>query len=193
MSEQEIVNETLELVKEAQKQGTFNLAAVIKGRGYPSKDVTIYTDVDSAFKLIAIEEKLKSLSEPDADLEAEANGLAQLVQDSKLTFHMRGVSQGVVEEVTNSANSLYPEDETGQRADDWYKYYTVRLVAENVLKVTDANDNVDEHVFTYEEMLEIRNNIPVDSWQIIVSTMQQLTLAGGYFKGLTDAGFLPKS
>jgi hypothetical protein len=191
------VNETLELVKEAQKQGTFNLSEVIKGRGYPSKDVTIYTDVDSAFQLIQLEERMKQVALTDlelhSELEKQAEALAEIVQKSKLVFHMRGVNQGIVELVSNEADKLYPEDETGERADNWYKFYTVSLVAHNLVKVTNADGLVDERVFTYDDILEIRNNIPVDSWQMIVSTMQQLTLAGGYFKGLTDAGFLPKS
>jgi len=198
MSETEVINETLELVKEAQSQGTFNLSEVIKGRGYPQKDVTIYTDVDSAFKLIELEKKMSAITdlksaEDFKALEAEANALAEKVQASRLIFSMRGVSQGVVEAVEAKASELYPDNEDGERETDWYKYYMSSLIAHNIVRVTDANGNVDERVFTYEDLEGVRAMIPADSWSILVTTMQQLTLAGGFFKGLTDAGFLPKS
>lgn len=198
MSETETINETLELVKEAQSQGTFNLSEVIKGRGYPQKDVTIYTDVESAFKLIELEKKLSEITTSDDverfnALEAEANALAEKVQASRLIFSMRGVNQGVVESVDEEASKLYPDDEDGEKDPNWYKFYTSSLIAHNIVRVTDANGNVDERVFTFEDMEAVRATIPADSWSILLNTMQQLTLAGGFFKGLTDAGFLPKS
>lgn len=195
MSEEKLTEETLEMVKEAQKPSTFNLAEVIKERGYPSKEVTIYTDAEAAFDLVEIEDKMNELKEPDEELEKQAEALAERVQASKLTFVMRGVGQGVVERIVEKADKLYkkPDSDEDEYATDWFKYYITSLVASNVVKVIDADGNVDESHFEYEEMLEIRNNLPSDSWGLLVSTMQKLTLATGYFKGLTDAGFLPKS
>lgn len=198
MSEEKITEETLEMVKEAQKQSTFNLAEVIKGRGYPTKDVTVYTDAESAFELIEIEDQMNQMTEASEEykeLEAKANELAELVQKSKLTFHMRGVGQGEVERITDKADQLYkkPKSEDEEYGSDWFKFYVTSLVASNVVKVSDADGNVDESHYEYEDMLTVRNNLPGDSWGLLVSTMQKLTLATGYFKGLTDAGFLPKS
>jgi len=198
MSEEKITEETLEMVKEAQKQSTFNLAEVIKGRGYPTKDVTVYTDAESAFELIEIEDQMNQMTEASEEykeLEAKANELAELVQKSKLTFHMRGVGQGEVERITEKADQLYkkPKSEDEEYGSDWFKFYVTSLVASNVVKVSDADGNVDESHYEYEDMLTVRNNLPGDSWGLLVSTMQKLTLATGYFKGLTDAGFLPKS
>ena len=198
MSEDTIIQETLELVRDAQKPGVFNLAEVIKGRGYPQKDVTIYVDAASAFELVEAEDRLSELKEGSkehTELLAKVNQLAETVKASALTFTMRGVNQGVVEAVNEKANAIYKvaDAELEDISADWFKYYVTSLVATNVVKVTDSDGNVDEHDFTYEEMLEIRNNVPSDSWAVLVDTMQKLTLASGYFKGMTDAGFLPKS
>lgn len=189
------VNETLELVKEAQKQGTFNLSEVIKGRGYPHKSVTIYTDAEAAFNLIELEAKMLRAdldSEEYKQLETQATALATAVKDSRLVFHMRGVGQLVVEEAENEANKAHPPID-GERSDDWYKYYMAHLVASNIVKVEDASGNVDERIFTASDIEEFRNFLPIDSWAMLMATMQQLTLATGYFKGLTNADFLPKS
>lgn len=199
MSEDTIAKETMEMVKEARKPGVFNLSEVIKGRGYPEREVTVYTNVDAAFKLIELEDQMKQVGGSDQklydELEARAQELAVTVQDSALKFMMRGVSQTVVEQVTKEADSTYKtaKDEDGDNSDDWFRFYVTSLVGKNIVKVTNASGDVDEKDFSFEEMLEIRNNLPGDSWGVLVNTMQKLTLASGYFKGLTDAGFLPKS
>jgi len=192
------VNEAVELVKEAQKPSAFNLADVIKERGYPTKEVTIYTDAESAFTLVDLEDKMNAMTE-DSDeykkLEAEAEKLAEVVSGSKLTFLMRGVGQGVVEVITDKADRMFKKPNAAEEdyAADWFKFYVTSLVAANIVKVTNADGSVDEKHYEYEEMVEIRNHLPADSWGLLVDTMQKLTLATGYFKGLTDAGFLPKS
>lgn len=195
MSEATNVDSTLELVKEAQKQGSFNLSEVIKGRGYPQKSVTIYTDAEAAFELIQLEAKM-GLIDPETEeyavAESLAHELATRVRDSRLVFHMRGVGQLVVEAAEAEANKAHPV-EGGERSDDWYKRYMAYLIAANIVRVEDANGNLDERVFTPEDVEEFRNFLPIDSWAMLMSTMQQLTLATGYFKGMTNADFLQKS
>lgn len=198
MTESNITEETLKLVQEAQKPGVFNLADVIKGRGYPQKDVSVYIDGAAAFELVELEDKMKALAEDSAEykeLEEKAEELAKVVQASKLTFTMRGVGQGVVERISEQADEKFGKDSenTGDVNTDWFKYYITSLVASNIIRVTDPEGNVDETLLDYDSMSEIRDNIPADAWGVLVNTMQKLTLATGYFKGLTDAGFLPKS
>lgn len=194
MSEENVVNETLALVKEAQKQGTFNLAEAIKGRGYPEKDVIVYTDLAAAFALVETEAKLKSVpkGKDTVELEKQAQGLAETVQASKLVFSMRGVGELVVDQAEKEASIAHP-DVDGERSDDWWKFYMAYLIGANIVKVTNADGEVDDHMFTTEDAVAIRNFIPSESWTLLVAAMQQLTLASGYFQGLTDAGFLPKS
>lgn len=196
MSEEKIIDEALEAVRDAQKPGVFNLSEVIKGRGYPQKDITVYIDGAAAFELVELEDSMKALAEDSAEykeLEEKAEKLAHKVQDSKLTFTLRGVSQSVVEAVTEKADKKFPRSTEDEYNSDWFKFYVTSLVAENLVKVTDKDNNVDERHFSYEEVAEIRDNVPIESWTLLVNTMQKLTLATGYFKGLTDAGFLPKS
>ena len=198
MTESNITEETLKLVQEAQKPGVFNLADVIKGRGYPQKDVSVYIDGAAAFELVELEDKMKALAEDSAEykeLEEKAEELAKVVQVSKLTFTMRGVGQGIVERISEQADEKFGKDSenTGDVNTDWFKYYITSLVASNIIRVTDPEGNVDETLLDYDSMSEIRDNIPADAWGVLVNTMQKLTLATGYFKGLTDAGFLPKS
>lgn len=191
------VQDTIALVKEAHSKGVFNLSEVIKGRGYPSKDATIYLDADAAFRLAEIDNELNNYitEEIRVKLEAEAAILAEKVKDSALVFTMRGVSQKIVEDIIKKATEKYPNREDAESEDSqmWLRYYIASLIAANLIRVTTADGNVDERVFTAEDMLEIRETVTQDSWNVLVETMQRLTLASGYFDQLTDAGFLPRS
>jgi len=196
--EQEVpdaITETLSLVKEAQSKGVFNLSEVIKGRGFPTKDVTIYLDAESAFELAQLDQEMNDFLDADyrAELDAKAQELAAKIRKSALTFTMRGVSQKIVDKVMADANEKHPRDDDNGNNPEWVKFYVSSLVAQNIIRVTDAEGNVDEHLFTVEEIYSLREEITRDAWDVLADTMQKLTLASGYFEQLTDAGFLPKS
>jgi len=197
MSE-DTTNNVIDMVNEAQKRGKFNLADAIKGRAFPEKSVDVYLDANSAMELEAINEELKYLSGLDDlteydKLDAIAQELAEKIKKSKLTFHMRGVGQAEVEAAVKAADELHPDASEEQDNPEWVKYYLSRLIAANIIKVTDADGNEDNSKFTTEEIMELRGVIPIDSWAVLVDTMQKLTLATSYFSAVTDAGFLPKS
>jgi len=184
------VNEVLELVEEAQSRGKFNLADVVKGRGMPEDVVDIYVDAESAYELSKLNMEIVSLSDAEdlEPLEARAQELAENIIASKLTFHMRGLPQKVVEVIERRSRV----NKAGNDEDNLLEYFS-RLIAATIVKVVDANGNEDDHQFTHEEVSELRGVLPSESWERLVSTTQKLTLASGYFRGLTDAGFLPKS
>lgn len=185
----------VDLATEAQKRGKFNLADVVKGRGFPEKSIDIYLDANSAYELEQVSAELKTTTDKDRldVLEAKAAELTEKIVASRLTFHMRGVSQHSVEYVTEECDKKYPDDEDGNENPNWIKHYLASLVAFNIIKVTDAEGNEDTEKFTAEEILELRGALPIDAWQMLVETMQKLTLAGSYFEAVTDSGFLPKS
>lgn len=185
----------VDLVEQAQKRGKFSLADAIKGRAFPEKSVDVYIDGGSAYELAEITEKLRQtdpLSPEYEKLNAEAEELSKKILDSKLTFHMRGVGQGIVERVTRETNEKFPP-ENEQDNPGWIKHYLCALIAENIVKVTDSEGNEDDSKFTVQDIIELRDVVPVDSWEVLIDTMQKLTLASSYFETATDAGFLPKS
>lgn len=186
----ENIAEVLDLVKDAQSPAKFNLAEVIKGRGYPEDSVDIYLDADSAYRLNKLNDELILLTteEETAPLEAEADELAKKILASKLTFHMRGLPQSIVEAIERKSKV----NKAGQDEDIVMEYFS-RIIASSIIKVVDAEGNVDDHQFTHEEVSEMRGAFPAESWTALLSAVQKLTLASGYFQGLTDAGFLPKS
>ena len=187
MSEE--TNDVLSLVQEAQSPAKFNLADVIKGRGFPEDKVEIYVDAESAYALSKLNDELVTIADPaeSAPLEAKAKELSDKILKSKLIFHMRGIDQKQIELIEKQVKADNADE------DEWVLDYFAALVAANIVRVEDADGNIDERPFTTEEIVELRWALPSESWEKLISTMQKLTLAGGYFRGLTDAGFLQKS
>lgn len=184
-------NEILELVKEAQSPTKFKLENVIKGVGYPEETVDIYLDADSAYKLSKLNDQLGSVIDVEESerLEALVPELVEKINQSKIVFHMRGVDQRQVEAIEARAKKDNGDEET----DEWLIDYMCALVAANIVKVEYSDGAVEEAVMSLEDAKELRGSLPLEAWDRLSSAMQKLTLATGYFRGLTDAGFLQKS
>jgi hypothetical protein len=198
MTEQHSTEEVLKLVDKAQAKGVFDITEFAKGRAYPEDSVTAYLDVQSAYELSKLNEQMRS-ADPDtlAVLEKQAKELAEKVMQSKIVFHMRGVNQANIEKITIECDKKYPTstDAFGQTVNspEWIREWTAALIASNLVRIENANGEMDEREFTTEDVITLRHHLPKEVWDLLVEKMQQLTLAGAYFQGLTDAGFLPKS
>lgn len=197
MSEENILEEAVELVKEAQSQKVFNLADAIKGRAYPTTSVRVFLDDESALRLSEINQKLnRGPSEEEIKkLTKEAEKLSKKIIDSALIFEMRGVGQAAIDAISQKLNTKYKigPTEVGSNNSDWLRDYVTTLVAMNIISVTNADGAVDSSEFDFDKADQIRQTLAPSEWAKLVAGMQKLTLAGGYFDQLTDAGFLPKS
>lgn len=185
--------EVLSLVADAQKKNVFNLADAIKGRSAPEKTITVYTDLQSGIELQEVNAEMNGFGYvmqegKFEELEKKAAELSEKISKSKLTFHMRGINQEQTENLVKDSG-----DRATDATLDFARDYTCALVAANIVKVENAEGGVDERVFTIEDGKELYRSLPTEAWLTLVNTMEQLTLATGIFKGITDAGFLQKS
>lgn len=192
----EATNEALDIAQEAQSKKVFNLADAIKGRALPKKAVTIYLDEQSAMELYELNEAMNPLL-TDAEMaerEAKAAELKKKIDDSALVVNMSGVNQKTIEEVVEFCNVKHNVSDSDNTENiNWMVDYILTLVGKNIVTITTADGQVEEGPLDYDQVNEFRGYIPGREWSKLVETMQKLTLAGGYFEQLTDAGFLPKS
>jgi hypothetical protein len=192
-----VIEETMELVEQAQSKKVFNLADAIKGRAYPKKDVVVYLDDEAAMRLVEIQNELDYMPEGDvADkLNAESAVLKKQIEKTALTFTLRGVNQDVIESILTQTNIRHglKKGEDGTETPGWMKDYITALVGANIESVTNSDSEVDSDTFNFDKTDGLRRNIPASEWGKLVEAMEKLTLAGGYFNQLTDAGFLQKS
>lgn len=197
MSEETQISEAIELAEQAQSKEKFSLIDAIKGKSFPEQEVIVFLDDKAALDLMKLNDKMNRETDPELlkALEDEALELAKAIKESSLHFRMRGVPQKAIEAVMDKCNERYEikKGEDGTKNSLWLRDYITILVGMNIVSVTNSSNQVDEGPFDEEAVEEIRQSISATEWGKLVETMQKLTLAGGYFEQLTDAGFLQKS
>lgn len=180
------------------EKGTFDLIATIKGSNYPTKDVTIATDLRAMHLRDLIEKEINGLTEysKDADkvteLEERVAELEQTIKDSSLTFHLEGLPPHIVEETEDEVNA---EIKAGKVAAD---QKDIRLsdafMAKHVKGVTRVSDGAkDTKVFEADDIESFRKFVPFEAWKKIRVAMDELTFAAAYFDASVSADFLSKS
>lgn len=196
MTENNVVENATRAAEGLLEKGTFSLLDTVKDRTYPEKDVTIYTDMKSTHLRKVLEDEANGLGNSDADqarmavLEEEIQGLEEAIRDSGLTFSLRGLSPKVIEDAEVTVKQeLKDEDEAAfnQRMSDL-------LMALHIVKVTRVKDGaVDNHTFTADDIVGLREAVPFEAWKTIREAMDVLTFAAAYFDASVSADFLSKS
>lgn len=185
-------------VEQAQAKGNFNLTEVLQGRGYPEDEVTVYMNVSAAYELQALNSQLEAIAqaaEQDQEtydsLDALAQALKQEILDSAVTFHLRGISPGHIKKIMRSVNRLARKGELEE--DEVPDYLDAAYIAPHVIKTVDAQGNVDERLFTVEDILKVQEFLDSGQMQKINDSVRNLSFTAALFDAATDAGFLPKS
>jgi myosin heavy subunit len=227
-------------INEHKAQGTFSLTAHLEGRGYPTKDVTVFTDAESAFALAEINERLEALANDrsrmlkaakeaaaeEADLlrqeakdrreaitaaeqstkrtkafkdlvkeydalEAQADELREKVKESRLEFHLRGISPGHLNKIRKDIIKQAEKDESDP--DELGTLVSNAWIAPQIISVTNAAGDKDEHVFTTDEVATIRDLLPESQWAKLDEAVSDLSFKSHYIDAAVDPGFLPRS
>lgn len=173
-------------VENAMDSKTFSIIEAAAGRSYPNKDVVIYLDHEAAYQASLIEEKIAY--ERDSDkvnaLDEEIQVLREKIVESELTVHMRGTSRGVRRQIEKRSRKV---DDT-----DRAEFLTHENVAAHIIRVTDHEGNVDEHLFTGEEVQTLFDTLPDESVTKLLNAMNELTFEAMYFDSAVSADFLSR-
>lgn len=173
-------------VENAMDSKTFSIIEAAAGRSYPNKDVVIYLDHEAAYQASLIEEKIAY--ERDSDkvnaLDEEIQVLREKIVESELTVHMRGTSRGVRRQIEKRSRKVDDADRA--------EFLTHENVAAHIIRVTDHEGNVDEHLFTGEEVQTLFDTLPDESVTKLLNAMNELTFAAMYFDSAVSADFLSR-
>lgn len=171
---------------------TFDVLAAAKGRTYPTKDVTIYTDHEAAHQIAVLERQANdAMHNDDVDIDAideQINALREQVKASALTFHMRGIGPGV-----RTSVEMKIKQTTGLSETERVRLSNASYLAEHIVRVTNAAGAVNEEMWTPEKVSELLDVIPDESAIKLYKAMAELTFQASYFDAAVDADFLSKS
>lgn len=197
-------------VENNKEQGSFNLDEFVQGRGFPRDTVTVFTNEDAGYDYTAVQERLTTLAQEKEKLEPatrsaaykekaqefnaleeKAQELLEKIKESALTFHLRGISPGHIKkinkDVKKQAETEELDQETAGEIAGW------RIIAANIIKVTNAKGQEDNGPFTEERVANLEMTLPDSEWTKLDRKVAELSFKSAYFDSVVDAGFLPKS
>lgn len=204
----------------AKAPGVFSLDKFLADVAYPEEEVTLFTDaysVNELMKLRAKRDELqhqlensvvergprtiagnedtpaaklkKELAETLEALQTQIDEYDDRVASSAITFHLRGMPQRIVEEITkkhfvepNKDYSNTPEEDARD----------LELIAHSIVRVTDAQGNVDTSPMTVERVLAVRGAVLPNEYVRLVQHVAHVNLNGALFEAATDASFLSR-
>jgi cell division septum initiation protein DivIVA len=209
------MSEIEEKANEALKPGKFSIINVLRGRGYPTQEVSVYVDDSRAYEAAKLQEKIDKLEEninpTDAEI-AEAKKLTKTLaiivkemDNSRYVFLITGISEGKREELLERAIAAHPIEHeeikhpfTGEvtkkdkESPERNKLFTDLLWEANISKITAPDGSVQEDVLM-EDVMDLRNLLPVASAKAITDATENIRISTAVFMFKADEDFLAKS
>lgn len=175
------------ILAEAQDKRTFSVLDVAKGRGYPQDIETVYLDAESGYKAQRLSERLNDESDNDERerLAEEIRDLWTKVEESELTFHLRGLAPGAVDSIIAEAAGKF-EDTVGGPGAQWCNF---RYIAESIVQVVDHAGAVDSHHWTVEDVEALHGLLPSESFAKIAVKSDELTFTAAFFDASVTSDF----
>lgn len=207
------IKEATDLAEEAKKPGTFSIINVLKERAYPTEEVNVYLDEQSAYDAAKIQEKIEELSkslEPEVQKEIDAliderASIVSVLEKSRYVFSISGISEGRRDELQEKAIEKFPleyeesknpftgevvktEKENKQRD----REFTNLLWVESIKKIVNPSGDVQESV-TFEDVVALRDLLPIAAIGSITQSIEKLRISTAIFMSTVDEDFLAKS
>ena len=154
----------------------FDIFALVAGTTHPEDDVEIYMDNAAAYRVRKIEETLnrdRNLTDKEiAALEKEEKDLQKRLDASKVTVHLRGITQDRAAEI---------RDKTPEKED---KLYDARMIREHWVYATDSNGEKSDISFTDDQMVKLLSDIPEESRMRLTRKVVELTFESANFEAV---------
>jgi len=213
MSDEKILDEALELAKEAKKPGTFSIVNVLKDRAFPAETVNVYLDEQSAYDASKIQERIDELAKSSAEedinlaqkLSEERDVIISKLEQSRYVFHITGISEGKRNEIQEECLEKFPmeyeesknpftgeivKQEKENKARD--RYFTNALWAASITKIVDPQGNEQESL-TMDDVASLRELLPLAAAGAITQSIEKLRISTAIFMASVDEDFLAKS
>lgn len=177
----------------AQAQDTFDVLSFIEGTAYPTENVVIYTDPKSATELLIANQKRK-----DNELNADSDGVAEKVDEeltkeieiltakvkgSALTFSLRGLPPGLVQDIYALPDGEEGTTEKQLEAED-------DLIAKTIVGVKNAAGAEDPQIWDSHKIAQLRRFLKEGEFGKLIQGVIRVNFNASVFDQATDAGFL---
>lgn len=174
----------MDAISEAQAPTTFDVLSFVEGTAYPVETVKIYTDVKAVAELLeANQARLSNDIHKDdpRDFDAIIEDATARVNASALTFDLRGMPPGIVQELYAST-----EGETAEQVQEKED----ALVARTIVDVRNADGIRDPRLWSGEDVAKLRRFVKEGEFGKLIQGVVNVNFNAAIFDQATDAGFL---
>lgn len=183
---------------------TFSVLDAIKGRAYPTDEVTVYYNTAAVYRLKGLENQRMALdlaannaadgdeaNEFDAKIVGVDEQIAAIraeVEASGVTFEMRGFAPAVRDSLVDETRVKFdvPEVQDGTDAGNWLN---ARAIAESIIRAKSADGSVDEHRWSVDEVEEMRHFLVPEEFAKVLGMTLLLSYTAFEFDARTSADF----
>ena len=169
---------------------TFSVLDAVQGRSYPTDEVTVYTDVESLYKVLKLKNEIDEAFDEDKilELDDQISALSEKIATSAMTFHLRGFSYGVWDSIDKETTAKFGEvaDFSKGEAATWRN---AKLIAESIIKVVNAEDQEDASRWTVDDVLKLQALLPINEFSKISARTSILSLASLEFEQAVTPDF----
>lgn len=212
------LKEAADLAKKAAERGTFSIAEALLERSYPSEEVKVYLDEQTAYAIVRIDEQINELEEDasssdegiantaqgqQAELIDKRKELYEHLQKSLYVFHISGVPEGTRNELLEQAFEKFPQEyiedknilgdvkRTEKENPERDNFFTMLLWEKSITKIVSPSGSEQVGV-TADDVQVMRKTMPVSAVTKINGSMDKLRVATAMFLLEVNEDFLAK-
>lgn len=197
-------------VEEMKSEESFDLSTALRKASYPTDDVTVYLDGETAYELDDLLNEISDLGFKSAGLSAantggmtddpekaeidakieELNGQVKeaitRIRSSALTFKLRGLAPKQWRTIVSSwERKIRPETKADidvlEAENKRNDKSNAEILAKSVVSITDASGKVSKGAVSIEQIEELHDTIISEEFAKLMSKANVLTFANGRF------------
>ncbi|AXC37906.1 tail assembly chaperone [Microbacterium phage Jacko] len=193
----------------------FDMFDMLSGVSYPEDTVTVALNEKAAYELAHLEQDILNYrsenEEPDeavlAEYQSQLEEIVKRIEASKMTFHLRGVSDDLISSAGDIAEEKFKDRKLNQKAADgrivkylpegekmaYLRYLNAVTYSMHITKFVRHSDGAERVSPNADEIAAFMDKAPDAAKQKLVRAIQELRVAAANYEASLDEGFFQKS
>lgn len=193
----------------------FDMFDMLSGVSYPEDTVTVALDEKAAYELAHLERDVVNYmaenEEPDeavlAEYQSQLEAIVKRVEASKVTFHLRGVSDDRIATAGDIAEEKFKDRKLQQKGADgriikylpegekmaYMRYLNAVTYSMHITKFVRHSDGAERVAPTADEIAAFMDKAPGAAQEKLVRKIRELRVAAADYESSLDEGFFQKS
>ncbi|AXC37907.1 tail assembly chaperone [Microbacterium phage Jacko] len=189
----------------------FDMFDMLSGVSYPEDTVTVALNEKAAYELAHLEQDILNYrsenEEPDeavlAEYQSQLEEIVKRIEASKMTFHLRGVSDDLISSAGDIAEEKFKDRKLNQKAADgrivkylpegekmaYLRYLNAVTYSMHITKFVRHSDGAERVSPNADEIAAFMDKAPDAAKQKLVRAIQELRVAAANYEASLDEGF----